>query len=281
MNTSIATDTIPFLISQKIAPMDTLWGKHGQNIYLRTQSFRSVTICPSGFEGSVIHSGLFSYNVSSGIFLVIVFLYAFLLPRAKKNLKDGMRVVLRKKEGRNSMFEVELKAVEVRYRVLLMFLGVLGLTVFIFLFVERLIPNEDSWTALTILGFILLGAMLVLGLKWLVFRLLEYVFFYSDKQASEFRSAYFSIVFGLGLCLLPLVTAQSFVAGNLSSLFAVISLILCVLFVFLILYKIIQLFWNWRDSIFYILLYLCTLEIFPILVGLQVFKQLSFVLQIK
>ncbi len=261
--------------------MDTLWGKHGQNIYLRTQSLRPVVVCPSGFEGKTIHSGLFSYNVSSGIFLVIAFLYAFLLPRATKILRDGVRVVFRKKEGRNSLFEDELKAVEVRYRIMLIFLGVLGLNVFLFPFVEQSIPNENTFTALVVLMSIFLGIALFLGLKWLLFKLLEYVFFFSDKQVRQFRSAYFSVIFGLGLCLLPLVTAQSFVSTGLSRMFDSISLILCVVSVFLIIYKIIQLFWNWRDSIFYILLYLCTLEILPVLVGLQVIKQLSFVLQVK
>jgi hypothetical protein len=281
MNTSIATDTIPFLIPQKIAPMDTLWGKHGDNIYLRTQSLRSVVVCPSGFEGKVIHSGLFSYNVSSGIFLVIAFLYAFLLPRAAKILRDGVRVLFRKKEGRNSLFEDELKAVEVRYRIMLVLLGVLGLIVFLFPFVEQLIPNENTFTALVVLLSIFLGIAVFLGLKWLLFKLLEYVFFFSDKHVSQFRRSYFSVIFGLGLCLLPLVTAQSFVSFGLSRMFDVISLILCVVSVFLIVYKIIQLFWNWRDSFFYILLYLCTLEILPVLVGFQVIKQLSFVLQVK
>lgn len=281
MNTSIATDTIPFLTSQKIAPMDTLWGKHGQNIYLRTQSLRPVVVTPSGFEGKTIHSGLFSYNVSSGIFLVIAFLYAFLLPRATKILRDGVRVVFRKREGRNSLFEDELKAVEIRYRIMLVFLGILGLNVFLFPFVEQLIPDENTFTALIVLGFVFLGIAVFLGLKWLLFRLLEYVFFFSDKQVSQFRSAYFSVIFGLGLCLLPLVTAQSFVSIGLSHGFDVISLVLCGISVFLIIYKIIQLFWNWRDSIFYILLYLCALEILPVLIGLQVIKQLSFVLQIK
>ncbi len=281
MNTSIATDTIPFLTSQEIAPMDTLWGKHGQNIYLRTQSLRPVVICPSGFEGKTIHSGLFSYNVSSGIFLVISFLYAFLLPRATKILRDGVRVVFRKREGRNSLFEGELKAVEVRYRIMLILLGMLGLNVFLFPFVEQLVPDENTFTALIVLAFIFLGIAVFLGLKWLLFRLLEYVFFFSDKQISQFRSAYFSVIFGLGLCLLPLVTAQSFVSVGLSHGFDVISLALCGMSVFLIAYKIIQFFWHWCDSIFYILLYLCTLEILPVLVGMQVIKQLSFVLQIK
>ena len=228
MNTSIATDSIsiPFLTPQKIAPMDTLWGKHGENIYLRTQSYRPVVVCPSGFEGKVIHSGLFSYNVSSGVFLVIAFLYAFLLPRATKILRDGVRVVFRKKEGRNSLFEDELKAVEVRYQIMLIFLGVLGLNVFLFPLFEHLIPRENMVTAFVVLVYIFLGIAVFLGLKWLLFKMLEYVFFFSDKQAMQFRHAYFSIIFGLGLCLLPLVTAQSFVSLELSKMFNNISLII-------------------------------------------------------
>jgi hypothetical protein len=281
MNTVVATDTIPFLTSQKVAPMDTLWGKHGENIYLRTQSLRPVVVCHSGFEGKSVHSGLFSYNVSSGIFLLIAFLYAFLFPRATKILKDGVHVIFLKRAGRNSLFEEEFKAVEVRFRILLVFLGVFGLTVFLYPHVEPMIPNGDSFTSLIVLSSIFLGIVVFLGLKWLLFRLLEYVFFFSDKQALQFRSAYFSVILGLGLCFLPLGTAQSFVSVGLSTSFDLIILILCGIFVFLILYKIIQLFWNWGDSIFYILLYLCTLEILPVLVGLQVLKQLSFVLQIK
>gem|GEM_PF-897902 len=281
MNTFVATDTISFFTSQKVAPIDTLWGKHGENIYLRTQSLRPVIICYSGFEGNTVHPGLFSYNVSSGIFLFVAFLYAFLFPRATKILKDGLHVIFMKREGRNSLFEDEFKAVEVRSRILLIFLGSLGLTVFLYPYVERMIFNTDTLISLIVLSSIFLGIIVFLGIKWLLFRLLEYVFFFSDKQALQFRSACFSIIFGLGLCFLPLVIAQNFVSVGLSTSFDLITLILCGVSVFFILYKIIQLFWNWDDSIFYIFLYLCTLEILPVLVGLQVIKQLSFVLQIK
>jgi len=281
LNTFVTTDTTFFLTSQKVAPIDTLWGKHGENIYLRTQSLRSVVVCYSGFEGKSVHPGFFSYNVSSGIFLLVALLYAFLFPRATKILKDGLHVIFMKREGRNFLFEDEFKAVEVRSRILLIFLGSLGLTMFLYPYVERMILNEDTLISLIILSSVFLGVIVFLGIKWLLFRLLEYVFFFSDKQALQFRSAYFSIIFGLGLCFLPLMIAQSFVSARLSTSFDLITLILCGVSAFFILYKIIQLFWNWGDSIFYIFLYLCTLEILPVLVGLQVIKQLSFVLQIK
>lgn len=274
-------DTTSFYISQRIAPMDTLWGRYGTNIYLRTQSTCPVIIHQTGFEGINIHSGLFSYNVSSGIFLLIGLIYAYLIPRATKIFKDGARAVFQKKMGRSSLFEEELGAIEFRYRLVLLFLGVLGFTTFLYPFAASFFPHADIVLGFVILAVTFIGVLLFFGIKWLSFRLLEFVFFVSDRRALQFRNAYFSMLVGLGFCILPLMTAESFVSIGLSGIFNTIILILCGIFFFLILYKIVQLFWNWHDSIFYILLYLCTLEILPVLVSLQMLKQLSFVLQIK
>lgn len=279
MSDSTSVIEIPFLLPQKISPVDTLWGKYGTNIYLRSQSTRPTIVVPSGMEGKSIQSGLFSYDVSTGIFLLIALIYSFLLPRATFVLKKEFRTIFQKKRlNTSSLFDADLGAAEFRYRLLIAMLGITGLTVFSFRYADRLFSMKEIVPEFILLGSLLAAILLFLSLKWLLYKMLEYVFFFHDQRAIQFRKAYFSILIGAGWMMFPLLVAESFVSDYLSFFFNMLAIGIGIVALLLILYKIIQLFWKWDDSIFYILLYLCTLEILPVLAAFHAIKQLSFAL---
>lgn len=279
MNDSTSVAEIPFLLPQKISPIDTLWGKYGTNIYLRTQSFHPIITVPSGIEGKSIHSGLFSYDVSTGIFLLIALIYSYLIPRITHVLKKEIRTIFQKRANHSSsLFDEDLGAAEFRYRFLIALFGILGLTVFSFRYADHLFEMKEVGSEFLLLGGLLVGILFFISFKWLLYKMLEYVFFFHDQRADQFRKAYFSLIIGGGWLIFPLVVAESFVSAFLGYYFNLLAIGIGLIVVLLILYKIIQLFWKWDGSILYILLYLCTLEILPVLAAIQAMKQLNFVL---
>lgn len=253
----------------KITPIDTLWGKYGTNIYLRTQTTPSKILKVSGFEGKIAPQGLFSYDTSSGLLLFITIIYSYFLFRSKAVVKGSFNSIFKKQRERSSIFEAEITAPEIRFRMLVRILGVVGLSVYAYSFVAGLVPGANNLMALILLVCLAVGIVLLLWIKYIIFSLLSYIFF-NKKQTAPFTSTYFTIIFGLGVVLLPLVAFQTLVALNFVPWLQIMSIIACIIAVLLVLYKIIQIFWLDYYSIFYIILYLCTLEILPILVGIRI-----------
>jgi hypothetical protein len=252
----------------KITPIDTLWGKHGTNIYLRTQTTPSKILKVSGFEGKVAPQGLFSYDTSSGLLLFITLIYSYLLFRSKAVVRGSFNSIFKKQRERTSIFEPEITAPEIRFRMLVRALGVIGLSVYAYSFVASLMPGANNLMALILLICLCVGVVLLLWIKYIIFSFLSFIFF-DKKQTTPFVNAYFTIVFGLGVFLLPIVAFQTLVALSFVPWLQIMSIIACIIATLLILYKIIQIFWLDYYSIFYIILYLCTLEILPILVGIR------------
>ncbi|MBP1639414.1 MAG: rane protein [Bacteroidetes bacterium] len=255
----------------KITPVDTLWGKQGNNIYLRTQTTPSKIVKVSGYEGKVAPQGLFTYDTSSGLLLFITLIYSYMFFRSRSVVRGSLNSIFRKQRERSSIFEPEVTAPEVRFRALVRILGVIGLTVYAYTFVADLVPHSDNLMALLLLVALGVGIIFFLWIKYLIFLLLSFVFF-DRKQTVAFIHAYFTIIFGLGLLLLPLVAFQTLVAVDFIPWLQTTSIIACVVVVLLVLYKIVQIFWLDYYSIVYIIVYLCTLEILPVLVGLRVMQ---------
>jgi hypothetical protein len=74
---------------------------------------------------------------------------------------------------------------------------------------------------------------------------------------------------------LPVVALQTMAQTNLLIWLVWLCVIACVIASLLIVYKIVQIFWLGYSSLFYIILYLCTLEILPVLVGIRLLQMID------
>jgi len=258
----------------KIAPFDTLWGKHGTNIYWRTQQEPSHIVALPGFEGKAAPSGLFSYDASSGLLLIIIFIYSFMLFRSQLAKRGRFNSLFGKQRERSSIFEPELTAPEVRFKLLFRLLGIIGLTVYAYTNLIQLYPLTGSLASFIFLAIIGIALLLILSIKFAVFRILAYVFF-QRKQDNKLIDSYFAVIYGLGVVLLPVVALQTLARATLSIWLTWFCVIACLIAVLLVLYKILQIFWHGYSSIFYIILYLCTLEILPVLVGIRLLQMID------
>jgi hypothetical protein len=141
------------------------------------------------------------------------------------------------------------------------FITFLLMSINISLIILKLVPKNSVLETFSLIGGVMLFFILKIGLILLlgsIFRL---------KDISKL-GVFFSFLFdrALGFFLFPLVIALYFFAFNISSF---VMLIVTIVFIVLLLLK---LFWLWKIgtnafglSHFYIFLYLCTLEISPLL----------------
>ena len=141
------------------------------------------------------------------------------------------------------------------------FITFLLMSINISLIILKLIPENSVLETFSVI----VGVMLFFIIKIGVILLLGSIFRVQDIAK---LGIFFSFLFdrALGLCLFPLVVLLYFFAFNITPL---VTLIVAIIFVVLLLLK---LFWLWKIGVnsfgishFYIFLYLCTLEISPLL----------------
>ena len=141
------------------------------------------------------------------------------------------------------------------------FITFLLMSINISLIILKLVPKASVLETFSLIGCVMLFFILKIGLILLLGSILRV------KDIAKL-GVFFSFLFdrALGFFLFPLVIALYFFTFNISSF---VMLIVTIVFVVLLLLK---LFWLWKIgtnafglSHFYIFLYLCTLEISPLL----------------
>jgi hypothetical protein len=107
------------------------------------------------------------------------------------------------------------------------------------------------------------------GLKWVFFRFVGYVFGLKDV-ARSFSTDYFVIVAIFGLLLFPICCCRVYMLDVPNLVWYILLSIMGLLVLITLFIKLLQIFYTGISSLFYIFLYLCTLEILPLLVAAKV-----------
>lgn len=97
--------------------------------------------------------------------------------------------------------------------------------------------------------------------------------FGASKQASEFVFYLFSLLKVSALAYLVLCVLLSFIHRNSEAVFIYLSLIIAFFIYFIKLIRIFIIFFRNRFSLYYLILYLCALEIIPVLLFIRVLRQ--------
>ena len=119
---------------------------------------------------------------------------------------------------------------------------------------------------LSIVTIIILSKYLINHIVGIVFKV--------KNQVTEFLHSSFIITKNLGLSLIPITFMLFYASQYMQMVFVVISAIIIAFFYFLRVLRGIQIILRKDVLIFYSLLYLCTLEILPVLVGFKIIKEL-------
>jgi hypothetical protein len=266
----------PTMWLNQVVPINPYWLKNDTTCLIASPVPSHPVVGETGFEGIKPESGLFSYDVSSGIFLLITIVYCFVLLRSNMFVNITLKSIFGRNRERNSIFEPEITASEARYGLFMRLLGFAGLSAYLYIWSARYIPVSGQYGSLILLGGTVAGMVVFLLFKYVIFALLSYTFFGKNRYAS-FAKHYLSVIFGAGVILLPLTVIRSFVQPELVLLIDNVSIIVCIIAVLLLMYKILQFFERSYYSIFYIILYLCTLEILPLLVVVKLLQNVSIV----
>lgn len=210
-----------------------------------------------GFEG-IPHPSFpesESWVFGTILFLFLMMVVSFL--RSSGWFYESVRTFFQVKDRSSIFSKATINDFQSRFILILFSVGVLSLYGYILLIPSGK-PFEITQYAL-VFGVILLFYIF----KFISIEVLGYVFL--EKQSLKIaRESYFNLLIYLGILLFPLLIFQIYFPLWLNDYTVYISLIMCILLVVLLIFKLFQIFFQKAVTSFYLLLYLCTLEILPV-----------------
>ena len=102
-------------------------------------------------------------------------------------------------------------------------------------------------------------------LKFLVLKLLAFVFFNKSSNAALWIKTYFQCIGAYCFILFPVLFLYIFIPEKYTIIPVILLIANTLSVIFILIVKLFQLFFQKTLALFYLLLYLCTLEIFPVL----------------
>lgn len=221
---------------------------------------------PYGHEGipllALPQNQSWVFLLFAGLFLLFVFSVRMFPGLFGEDIKS----VFRAKE-RASIFS-KTTASDSRFQILFVLFAVCVISFYAYFVLYD--PAQDSFTFLTYLYFFLATAAFFL-LKYLFIGLLGYVFF-DPKTIAVAKRSFLYIIILFGAVLFPLLVVDVYATQPISDIIPFVSLGVCVFIAILVVLNIFQIFFSKILDSFYILLYLCTLEILPVLGLFQVYQ---------
>lgn len=219
-------------------------------------SLRAIVPIPRGFLG-IPHPSI--PQTESWVFIFLMFLFGLLmfsLSRSSGLLIDSAKNFFQIKE-RSSIFS-QSSVTDFRYRLYQIFFSAAVLSFYAY-FIQY--DNSTPFSIVKYLFFLLL-TLIFLGLKAISFELIGYVFL-NQKTLKTAKDSYFNVIILLGIVMFPILIFQLYSPSKFTEYVAVFSLMVSAGAYLLIIIKLFQIFFHKIVVLFYILLYLCTLEFLP------------------
>jgi hypothetical protein len=221
---------------------------------------KTVIVVPTGKPGQPLPSSPKSESWVFGYILILFALFIWSTSRSGSFIFESVKNYFQPKK-RSSIFS-KSTVFDSRYRsfFVLFAIGAISLYIYFLLYVP-----EKNFTFPTFIKIFGLTAIFVF-VKSLFIDLIGYVFL--DKSTTKIaKESYFDVISFLGITLFPLLIIQIYSFRAVYPIAGIASLLLCIIAVNMIIIKIFRIFFRKIISFFYIMLYLCTLEILP-LIGL-------------
>ena len=204
----------------------------------------------------------------SWIFGVVFILFIFLIfsiNRSYSWIIDSLKNIT-KVRTRNSLFsKTTAEEYQSKFLLVIFAVGVISLYVYLTFFPE-------STLSLPVYLLLVLSGLIFLLLKQAVTRIVAFTFFNYElfKTGSE---SYYNILSMLGFLLFPLLILKIYYYDGINvKLFDTLAVIFTLSAFFFMTVKLFQIFYRKILDFFHILLYLCTLEIIPLISMCQAYK---------
>ena len=250
----IVSDTVKTVKTDSLAMIDSI-KTHDS---LLNDTINRIISIPRGYLGKSIPSHPQSEHWVFGTLIVLFILLVLSSTRSTGFFSDTLKTYFQVKDRSSIFSKTTISDFRYRFFIILFSIGVIGLYAYLLLY----IPNTD-FTLLKYTYFLGITAAYFI-LKIGLLNLVGYVFTDTRNQKLV-KDAYFDVILLLGVTLFPLLIINIYSDATLSNVTQFISLIVCTLALVLIIIKLMQIFLHKAVAIFYILLYLCTLEILPLI----------------
>jgi len=255
------------VLPDSLAKLDSL--ARMDSIQAATDSLKaiadSIKAIPTGFLG-IPHPSL--PHTESWVFillLVLFFLLIYSISSSAGLIGDTIKSFFEVKERSSIFSKASVNDFRLRFFLDVFSVGVLSLYVYLIIF------NPVNPFSIKTYIYLLALTGFFFGLKLLIFDVIGYVFL-SPSILKMAKESYFNIVAILGVVLFPLVILQIYIPVNFYHTIEIISLVMCLGACILVIIKLFQIFFHKTVASFYILLYLCTLEILPLILLYRVYK---------
>jgi hypothetical protein len=230
-------------------------------------SFTHKLPIPSGFVG--IPHPLLPQNE---IWVFIVLSALFFMVAFSISQSSGIWTELTKPffqiTDRSSLFSKKtISDIRLRFFLILFSIGVISLFAY-----TRLYSSSSEFTFLKF-GYFFIVTALFFGIKSLSIDLVGNVFV-DQKSMKIAKESYTNIISFLGITLYPLLLIQIYQGTQYLHIITLIGTLCCITGVILVTIKLFQLFFHKLVASFYIMLYLCTLEILPLILLYWVYIKL-------
>lgn len=214
------------------------------------------------------HPSLPSTEVWVFVALILLFLIlVFTFNRSSGWMSDTIRYFFKKKDRSSFFSKATISDFYSKSALLLFSIGVFSLYTYlqVFKFGAGFHLNTYIYFFLVFLAFYLI--------KYLIILILGYVFL-EPANLKTVTEYYYNILSFLAISLFPLLFCQIFIHEDYTYIIQTIALIFSVIALIVLIIKLFQIFFNKIVVSFYILLYLCTLEILPLFLLFVVVRML-------
>jgi len=225
----------------------------------------AASLPPSGMEGIKLAS--LPAN-ESWVFIVLLVLFLFYVGSLLKSggeFLQNLRSTFKHNYTWGTSSVSTLNYLQSRILIILCSVGIFSLLIQEFLFV---MPGNFELKTFFLSVGVTSGFYL---LKLLLFQMVGNVFF-DKKTVLNYQNIYFNFLSLFGIVLLPVLFLYTYQPLSWKLPLEIITGLLLGCFYVLLIIKLCQVFYTKKLALFYIFLYLCTLEILPLLVLFRVYE---------
>ena len=250
----IASDTINTIKLDSLAKIDSI-RVHDS---ILADSIKSIVAIPRGYLGKAIPSHPQTEQWVFGTLIILFILLVLSSTRSTALFTDTIKTFFQVKDRSSIFSKTTISDFRYRFFTILFSIGVISLYSYLLLYN----PNTDF--TLTKYSYFIGVTSAYFIIKLLLINLVGYVFT-DSRNLKLVKESYFDVILLMGIALFPLMVIYIYSDATLNNSTQLISLIICVLSFLLIIAKLFQIFLHKVVATFYIMLYLCTLEILPLI----------------
>ncbi len=235
---------------------------------LAIDSLKMIITPPSGMEG-IIHPS--TPGNETWVFIVIGVLFLFLVTgiiQSAGTLAQNFKSFFSRKDPVNLIVNPTVNFAQFQLFITLFTVCVFALTTYEYAFQPQ---SQFQFVRFAIFCGLFVGYY---ALKHILFEFVGNTFF-DIKITRSYKNMYFSMLNVVAILFFPIVILYTYqpLSWRQPLIFAALGIV-CIFYIVLII-KLFQIFYTKPLALFYIFLYLCTLEILPVLILIQAFERFT------